>query len=84
MLMQNTFYDFNNIIDSKNYDNLDILLPILESNKELLKSLNFNKITDFNSLPEKIKNKFIDLKILIIETSSIIDDKIKENLENLK
>lgn len=84
MLMQNTFYDFNNIIDSKNYDNLDILLPILESNKELLKSLNFNKITDFNSLPEKIKNKFIDLKILIIETSSIIDNKIKENLENLK
>ncbi len=82
ILIKNTFYDFQDIVSSKKYENLDILLPILENNKDLLKSLNFNKIVNFNSLPKEIKNKFLELKILIIDTSKNIDKKIKEQLDN--
>jgi len=80
MLIQNTFYDFKNVINSKNYEDLDILLPILWENKDLLNSLDFNKIVNFNSLSSDIKNKFIDLKINITEASQNIDSKIKESL----
>jgi len=82
MLIQNTFYDFNNVINSKNYKDLDILLPILWENKDLLNSLNFNKVVNLNSLSEDMQNKLSDLQINLFEARQNIDTKIKDSLND--
>ena len=85
MLIQNSLYDFKDIVDSKNYDNIDILLKIFWNNKKILESLNFNNIIDFNNIPEFLRNKFNDLQINILnKTNDLKNIDIKNKISDLK
>jgi len=59
-LIENTIYDFKETIKSKNYWNIDEILPILFTNKNLLKDLNIDFWTYFENLElnEELKNIF--------------------------
>lgn len=95
MLLENTFYDFKNIVDLKKYEDIDLLLPTLWDNTDLLRSLNFRNKVNFDGLPEQLKDKFIELKIIILDkTNEIkninidakldeIDSGIKWQLDNI-
>ena len=60
ILVNSTMYDFKDILDSKNYENLDQLLLILSRNKDSLKNLNLNYYFKDSVIPSVIKNKIID------------------------
>lgn len=84
MLLENTFYDFKNIVNLKKYKDMDLLLPILWNNKDLLKSLNFRSKVNFNALPEQLKYKLIELKIIFLDkVNSIKNIDIKWQLNEI-
>jgi hypothetical protein len=58
ILLENTLYDFKDIIDSKDYSELDKILPILSDNKELLDSLNLKNHINLDSIPDDLKESF--------------------------
>lgn len=86
ILLENTLYDFKDIIDSKDYSELDKILPILSDNKDLLDSLNLKNHINLDSIPDDLKESFwenfnqlkdmfwgslIDVKSLDIDVKSI-------------
>ncbi len=77
-LLKNIFYDFNDIVKSKNYWAIDKILPILWDNKNSIEKLNLWKNIDFNKLPNDIKEKFSDFKFdyekKIKDFKSVLDD----------
>ena len=59
-LIENTLYDFKDIIDSKEFWNLDFLLKILSKNKDVLINFDLNSYLDINSIPDNIKSSIFD------------------------
>lgn len=49
-LIENTFYDFKESIESKNYSNLDKILPLLNNNINILNKLNIDFWKYFNNI----------------------------------
>ncbi len=82
ILLQNTFYDFKDLIDSKNYWAIDEILPILWDNTDLIESLKLNKTIEFYKLPNNIKDKFLDVKLHFINTYSEIKNIDINNIMN--
>lgn len=76
ILIENTLYDFRDIINLKDYTNIDNVLQILSENKDLLKDININEYIETKILPDEIKNllfnKFSDLKNVLSEQFNII------------
>lgn len=87
ILVENTLYDFRDIISSKDYTSADKVLQILSDNKDLLKNINFNDYFDINILPEEIKNilinRFGDFKNLLLENFNNVQDK-KVDIKNIE
>jgi hypothetical protein len=53
-------YDFKDIINLKDYQNLNIILPILSDNKEILNNINVNEFLNIDLIPEDLKNIMIN------------------------
>jgi len=96
ILLENTLYDFKDIIDSKDYSELDKILPILSDNKDLLDSLNLKNHINLDSIPDDLKESFwenfnqlkdmfwgslIDVKSLDIDVKSI-EEKASQALKD--
>ena len=56
-LIQSTLFDFKELIQSKNFQNLEAILPILQKNSDILKELNIEFLDYFNFdiIPEDLK-----------------------------
>lgn len=72
ILVNSVLYDFKEIINSKKYENIDLLLWILLENKTFLRNIDLNDyFKDFiipDNIKEKILNQFGDLKGFFINT----------------
>jgi hypothetical protein len=65
-LLKNTFYDFNDIINKKEYWALNNLLVILNENSDLVNKLELDKAIDIKKIPKYIKSKLINIKSILI------------------
>ncbi len=79
-LIENSIYDLNNIIKSKKYDYLDKIIPIFYENKDVLNNINLNNI-NFDKLPNKIQDKFINFKYFLINNG--MWNNIKQQIDKL-
>jgi hypothetical protein len=57
MLVQNTLYDLNNVANLKDYASMDLILPILSENKDILENIDLEKYIKFDILPSNIQNR---------------------------
>lgn len=77
ILINSILYDFADILESQNFENLDLLLSIMDKHKKVL----FNKVIDnyinIQEIPEKIKEK-------LINDFSDLNDFIKSWLNKIK
>ncbi len=57
VLIQSIMFDFKETIQSKNFNHLDSILPILKNHSDILKELDikFSDYFDFNILPDDLK-----------------------------
>jgi len=83
ILINSTLNDFNEVIDSKNYTNIDIILWILSKNINYLNSINLKEYFNDKIVPEdikiKIQQKFSDLNEFINSLSNV-----KVGLDDIK
>lgn len=91
-LVENTLYDFNNVIKMKEYENIEDIIFILNKNKELLDKINLNNYIQFPSfIPEDLKNIFekniLDIRDIfwdnIGKIKNIDLNTIKGNIKNI-
>lgn len=60
ILINSTLNDFKEMIESKQYENIDLLLTILSDNKDILINFNLNDYLKNSVVPEEIKAKVTD------------------------
>lgn len=59
-LVQNTLYDFKDVISKKEYSNLGNIMTILSENKGILWDIDFNEYFKWGVIPEELKNSLKD------------------------
>ena len=89
-LVENTLYDFKEIVDLEEFWNLDYLIKILSDNKELLIDFELEEYLDIESIPESIQNSiFKDLDIFtdtlwnnLTEVDDLVDGTINNAIDD--
>lgn len=56
ILIENTLYDFKDIISKKEYSNIGLVTWLLSDNKEFLWNIDFKEYFTWNVIPEDLKN----------------------------
>lgn len=89
-LVRSTLYDMEEVVNNKNFDDLQKIFPLLESQKEVLTNMNI-ELQDYINLdivPEDLrnilKNNFYELKDLFWPGIELFNpDTVKTNLGNI-
>ena len=87
-LIENTLYDFKDLIYLEEFWNLDFILEILWDNKELLSKFNLKDYIDIEKIPDSIQNSiFNDLNIFqntLWDNLPKINDAVNDTADNTR